>query len=212
MIIHQQYGADHGRVEYQHQGNCKNASGMQVICYLLEHIRQQHDRTLHSLVGVRPFSQHSVGSATPTLDRCATSALSTSDSAKRYCYSTPQSTLSSLWDPITEINDNKPSWGGIGVTKLGELNEDKGNGSWKVQCKPKTLTRMKKLYMEAVNKHNHHLFFQTVNHARVVWAWVLKPKGIFGEHLNIRSLMPECEEIRTLLVDSNSDFLCLSEA
>lgn len=42
-------------------------------------------------------------------------------------------------------------------------------------------------------------------------AATVKPKGIFGGHLNIRSLMPKRDEIRTLLVDSNVDFLCLSE-
>ena len=40
----------------------------------------------------------------------------------------------------------------------------------------------------------------------------MKPKGIFGGHLNIRSLMSKHEEIKDLLMDSNLDFLCLSES
>lgn len=39
----------------------------------------------------------------------------------------------------------------------------------------------------------------------------MKPSGIFGGHLNIRSLILKCDEIRTLLTGSNLDFLCLSE-
>ncbi len=39
----------------------------------------------------------------------------------------------------------------------------------------------------------------------------MKPRGIFGGHLNIRSLTLKCDEIRILLTGSNLDFLCLSE-
>lgn len=53
--------------------------------------------------------------------------------------------------------------------------------------------------------------FQTVNHARVLWDPKLKPKGIFGGHLNIRSLVSKAEQIEHLLTDSNVDYLCLSE-
>ncbi|MEQ2189935.1 hypothetical protein GOODEAATRI_030422 [Goodea atripinnis] len=51
--------------------------------------------------------------------------------------------------------------------------------------------KLKTLQTEAINKQKHYLFFQTVNHARVVWDPALKPKGIFGGHLNIRSLIPK---------------------
>ncbi len=38
-----------------------------------------------------------------------------------------------------------------------------------------------------------------------------KPKGLLGGHLNIRSILSKSEQIQHLLLDSNLDFLCLSE-
>lgn len=45
----------------------------------------------------------------------------------------------------------------------------------------------------------------------MVWDSTVKPKGILGGHLNIRSLFPKRDEIRILLSESNIDFLCISE-
>lgn len=53
--------------------------------------------------------------------------------------------------------------------------------------------------------------FQTVNHSRTVWDPKAKPKGLLGGHLNIRSILSKSEQIQHLLLDSNLDFLCLSE-
>ena len=53
--------------------------------------------------------------------------------------------------------------------------------------------------------------FQTVNHSRIVWDPKAKTKGLLGGHLNIRSILSKSEQIQHLLLDSNLDFLCLSE-
>lgn len=52
---------------------------------------------------------------------------------------------------------------------------------------------------------------QTVNPAKVVWDPIVKPKGIFEGHFNIRSLFSKCDEIRIVLLGSNLDFFCISE-
>lgn len=64
----------------------------------------------------------------------------------------------------------------------------------------------------AVQKQKQYLFFQTVNHARVLWDVKCKPKGILGGHLNIRSLISKRDQISVLLLDSNLDYLCLTES
>lgn len=53
--------------------------------------------------------------------------------------------------------------------------------------------------------------FQTVNHARVIWDSKLKSKGILGGHLNIRSIILKRDQVEHLLMNSNLDFLALSE-
>ncbi len=63
----------------------------------------------------------------------------------------------------------------------------------------------------AAYKQKQCHFFQTVNHTRVIWDSHLKPKGIFGGHLNIRSIFTKGDQIHTLLTESNLDYLCLSE-
>ena len=50
-----------------------------------------------------------------------------------------------------------------------------------------------------------------MNHAKVIWDSHHKPKGIFGGHLNIRSLIGKSDQVHTLLSESNLDYLCLSE-
>lgn len=39
-----------------------------------------------------------------------------------------------------------------------------------------------------------------------------KPKGILGGQLNIRSLIPKHDQVSALLLDSNLDYLCLTES
>ena len=63
----------------------------------------------------------------------------------------------------------------------------------------------------AVAKQQKYRLFQTVNHAKVLWDPKVKPKGVFGGHLNIRSAVPKSEQLEQLLTYSNLDFLCLSE-
>lgn len=43
------------------------------------------------------------------------------------------------------------------------------------------------------SKQHQNLFFQTVNHAKVIWDLTVKPRGVFGGHLNIRSLILKLE-------------------
>lgn len=42
-----------------------------------------------------------------------------------------------------------------------------------------------------MKKHRSFKCFQTLNQARAIWDPQLKPKGLFGAHLNIRSLIPK---------------------
>lgn len=74
-----------------------------------------------------------------------------------------------------------------------------------------TTDDIKILQSQAIIKQRQNNFFQTVNHAKVVWDLIVKPKGICGGHLNIRSIFPKCGEIRIILLGSNLDFLCISE-
>lgn len=60
-------------------------------------------------------------------------------------------------------------------------------------------------------KQKEHRFFQTVNHAKIVWNNKSKLRGILGGHLNIRSLMPKLDQVHILLTESNLDYICLSE-
>lgn len=57
---------------------------------------------------------------------------------------------------------------------------------------------------QSVRKEQEFWFFQTVNHARLIWEPWSKPKGILGAHLNIRSVqLPKPDQIQHLLIDSN---------
>lgn len=53
----------------------------------------------------------------------------------------------------------------------------------------------------AAQKQKQYLFFETVNHARVLWEPTCKPKGILGGQLNIRSLISKKDQIAALLMD-----------
>jgi len=74
---------------------------------------------------------------------------------------------------------------------------------------------MHNLKSKAVNqgilKNKKWGFFQTVNQSRTIWDPKVKPKGLLGGHLNIRSIISKSEQIHHLLLESNLDFLCLSE-
>ncbi len=63
----------------------------------------------------------------------------------------------------------------------------------------------------AAGKHRNLQYFQTVNHSKIIWDHGAKPKGILGAHLNGRSMLSKHEQLEKLLMDSNLDFLCLSE-
>ena len=62
-----------------------------------------------------------------------------------------------------------------------------------------------------IKKHCKLNFFKTVNQSLVIWDQQYKPKGVFGGHINIRSLTPKADQVHHLLENSNLDFLCLSE-
>ena len=54
----------------------------------------------------------------------------------------------------------------------------------------------------AVKKQQATKMFQTVNHAIVLWDPKIKPKGIYGGHLNIRSVVSKTEQLEQLLTNS----------
>lgn len=63
----------------------------------------------------------------------------------------------------------------------------------------------------ATQNVNRKPFFRIVNHSRIVWDPKAKPKGLLGGHFNIRSIISKTEQIHHLLLNSNLDYLCLSE-
>ncbi len=67
------------------------------------------------------------------------------------------------------------------------------------------------LVNRATMKQRQSKLFQTVNHAQIIWNSDTKPKGILGGHINIRSILSKIDQIQNLLIDSNLDFLCMSE-
>ncbi len=69
----------------------------------------------------------------------------------------------------------------------------------------------RKLVNPTHSKNRKWDVFRTVNHSKIVWDPKAKPKGLLGGHLNIRSIKSKSEQVHHLLLDSNLDFLCLSE-
>ena len=63
----------------------------------------------------------------------------------------------------------------------------------------------------AEGKQRQFRFFQTVNHAKVIWDSKTKPKGIVGGHLNIQSIISKQDQPQHLLKYSNLDYLRLTE-
>ena len=63
----------------------------------------------------------------------------------------------------------------------------------------------------AIIKNKKWTFFQCLNNARIFWDPKAKPKGLLGGHLNICSLLPKNDQIKHLLLESNIDYLFLSE-
>ncbi len=55
-------------------------------------------------------------------------------------------------------------------------------------------------------KQRQFKLFRTVNHARILWDIDAKPKGLLGGHLNIRSIVSKCDEMKHLVTNSNLDF------
>ncbi len=68
-----------------------------------------------------------------------------------------------------------------------------------------------KVVNQGILKNKKWGFFQTVNQSRTIWDPKVKPKGLLGGHLNIQSIISKSDQIHHLLLDSNLDFLCLSE-
>lgn len=67
--------------------------------------------------------------------------------------------------------------------------------------------------------HTSHFIHQTTadetvpdHHGCVLWDPKMKPKGILGGHLNIRSIISKAQQLQHSLIDSNIDYLCLTEA
>lgn len=62
-----------------------------------------------------------------------------------------------------------------------------------------------------LKKHRSIKLFQTLNQARTIWDPCHKNRGLLGGHLNIRSITPKREQLEHLLINSNIDFLGLTE-
>ena len=77
--------------------------------------------------------------------------------------------------------------------------------------KQTTLNRQHCGLNPAIRKHRRTNFFQTLNHAKLIWDPQSKPKGLLGGHLNIRSIVSKSNQLEHLLSHSNLDFLGLSE-
>lgn len=108
----------------------------------------------------------------------------------------PSFAVERLTEAGTEIGNKQ------GLTSAMDRSAD--SFGWRGTAVP---AKVRTLQTQAWTKQKQTLFFQTVNHAKVVWDPAVKPKGILGGHLNIRSLVPKCDEIRILLSESNIDFL-----
>lgn len=65
---------------------------------------------------------------------------------------------------------------------------------------------------KATFRHCKYKIFQTLNHACVTWDSKAKPKDLLGGHINIRSIMPKCDQIQHLLNESNIDYLYITES
>jgi exonuclease III len=78
-------------------------------------------------------------------------------------------------------------------------------------CNANQLTLPTKHRNPVFKRHRTNKIFRTLNQARVIWDPLSKVKGLFGGHLNIRSMKPKREQLEHLLCSSNIDFLGLSE-
>ena len=61
---------------------------------------------------------------------------------------------------------------------------------------------------KAIIKHRNWKVFKTVNNSRLIWD---KPKRLLCGHINIRTFISECEQVKHLLQQSNLDFLAIFE-
>lgn len=48
--------------------------------------------------------------------------------------------------------------------------------------------------------------------SKIIWDWRTKSKGLLGWRFNIQNAIPKTEQLEKLFIDSNLDFLCLSES
>ncbi len=117
---------------------------------------------------------------------------SDTDFQPRSCITRPEGNLAPMESPNSSISVNS----GLGTS----------------QVFAKSMQNVKsKVVNQGILKNKKWGFFQTVNQSRTIWDPKVKPKGLLGGHLNIRSIIAKSDQIHHLLLDSNLDFLCLSE-
>ncbi len=69
----------------------------------------------------------------------------------------------------------------------------------------------KRVIYPSILKHRKWKIFQTLNQSRIVWDPKAKMKGLLCGHLNIRSIKLKSDQVHHILLNSNLDFLCLSD-
>lgn len=62
---------------------------------------------------------------------------------------------------------------------------------------------------KAIHMNRKWKVVHTVNNARLIWDQKAKPKGLFGGHLNIRSLRSKSDQIIHMMTESNLDYYYL---
>lgn len=101
---------------------------------------------------------------------------------------------------------------GTALTRMLNVPAMVDSGLTKPRVIEKTVLNVnRKVVNPAIIKNRKWEVFQTVNHSRTVWDSKVKPRGILGGHLNIRSINMKSLQVHHLLTDSNLDFLCLCE-
>lgn len=81
----------------------------------------------------------------------------------------------------------------------------------KSEAPPPNRTLPKHNALTTVTNQQETKFLQTVNHVKVVWDCSIRPKGILGGHVNVKSLPAKAEQIEKLLMGSSLDFVGPSE-
>lgn len=83
--------------------------------------------------------------------------------------------------------------------------------AWNTQTKPTKPVGSPNILHLKLQQRRDCLSIQTVNHAKILWNPCVKPTGLLGGHLNVRSIISKTDEIDKLLSDSNLDFFDLSK-